>query len=393
VKRGLEHIPQKEESGLKAIVLGCGNIGSVIAKDFADHIEEAEMVVADYSRERAKATASNIRGATPIKVDATDYTSLVEALRGFDLALGALPGDYGFQALKAAVEVGVDMVDVSFTPENPLELDGAAKKAGVTIIPDCGVAPGLSNMLVGYATAKLERVREAHIMVGGLPEYPVPPLGYTITWSAEGLIDEYMRGARIVENGSIVEVPALSGLEEIDFPGIGKLEAFYTDGLRTLLHTIHGVESMWEKTLRYPGHVKGIKLLKDLGFFNDELVAVGNIQVSPRLMAARLLEKSLKKPEVGDILAMTVEVAGERQGEAAMFRYYILDRYDREKEVTAMARTTAYTAAIVARKLAKGFIEEKGVVAPERIGMNEVLFRSIMSELRDRGVEVEETST
>lgn len=375
---------------MKIIVLGCGKIGSVIARDLAESMEGAKVVAADIDQRRAEEVASSIKNATGVTVDATDYTGLVETLKGFNLAIGALPGDYGYQALKAAVEAGVSMVDVSFTPENPLELDKAAKEACITIIPDCGVAPGLSNMLVGYASAKLNRVREAHILVGGLPEHPVPPLGYTITWSAEGLIDEYMRDARIVEGGRLVVVPALSGLEEIDFPGVGKLEAFYTDGLRTLPYTIPGAESMWEKTLRYPGHVEKIRLLKDLGFFSDEAVPVGGVQVSPRLLTARLLERSLKRPNIGDILAMTVEVAGERGGKETLFRYYLLDRYDRAKNVTAMARTTAYTASIVARKVAQGVIKEKGVIPPERLGMDETLFKGILSELGGRGLRVEE---
>ena len=375
---------------MKVLILGCGKIGSVIAKDFAESTDGAKIVVADRDRKRAEEVASSIKDATWVTVDATDYTGLVEILKGFDLAIGALPGDYGYQALKAAVEAGISIVDVSFTPENPLELDGAAKEAGVTIIPDCGVAPGFSNMLVGYASTKLDRVREAHILVGGLPEYPVPPLGYTITWSAEGLIDEYMRDARIVEGSRLVEVPALSGLEEVDFPGVGKLEAFYTDGLRTLPYTIPSVESMWEKTLRYPGHVDKIKLLKALGLFDDEPVTVGGVLITPRLVTARLLERSLKRPDVGDLLAMIVEVAGERQGEESLFRYYLLDRYDRAKNVTAMARTTAYTASIVARRVAQRIIKEKGVIPPERLGMDEALFKSLLSELRDRGIRVEE---
>lgn len=375
---------------MKIIVLGCGNIGSVAAKDFADSVAGAEVVVADSNMERAEAAASRIRGGTPTTLDATDYQSLVETLKGFDLVIGALPGDYGYNALRAVVEAGVSMVDVSFTAEDPLELDSAAEKAGITIVPDCGVAPGLSNMLVGYGASKLDQVREVHIMVGGLPEQAVPPLGYTITWSAEGIIDEYVRSARIVEGGRVVEVPALSGLEEIEFPGVGKLEAFYTDGLRTLVRTIPGVEGMWEKTLRYPGHVEKIMLLRDLGFFDDEHVAVGDARVSPRLMTARLLERSLRRPEVGDILVMTVEVAGVRRGEEARFRHYIFEKFDAEKKVTAMARTTAYTASIVAQKLAHGAIEEKGVVPPERLGMDEAFFKGLLSELGARGVKVEE---
>jgi len=180
---------------LKVIVLGCGMIGTVIAVDFAESVENAEIIVADKSMERAQGIASGIEGAEWAAVDSVDYAGLVRVFRGLDLVIGALPGEHGFTALRAAIDASVSMVDISFTPENPLELNAAAKKKGVTIIPDCGVAPGLSNILVGHAASELESVREAHILVGGLPEYPVPPLGYTVTWSADGLIDEYMRDA------------------------------------------------------------------------------------------------------------------------------------------------------------------------------------------------------
>lgn len=376
---------------MKVIVLGCGKIGSVMAMDFARSVEGSEVVLADKSGERAKGVASTIEGAGWLAVDTTDYRGLVDSLRGFDLVLGALPGDYGYKALEAAAEAGVDVVDVSFTPEDPLGLDEAAKDAGVTIIPDCGVAPGLSSILVGYGSIKLDKVREAHIMVGGIPETPVPPLGYTITWSAEGLIDEYVRDVNIVEGGKIVEVPALSGLEEVDFPGVGRLEAFYTDGLRTLVHSLPGVNSMYEKTLRYPGHVEKVRLLRELGFFDDESIYVEGRSVSPRLLTARLLERSLWKPEVGDLLAMIVDVRGEVGSEEAGYRYYILDRFHRKTGVTAMARTTGYTASIVGGMLARGEIEEKGVIPPERLGMNEAITEALLEELRTRGVLVEET--
>jgi len=378
---------------LRAIVLGCGNIGSAIARDLADSTDGLEVSVADKNRDRAEAAASSMSGADWLAIDATDHDGLVEALGGFDLAVGALPGDHGHRAMEAAVEAGVDMVDISFAPEDPLALDGAAEEAGVAIVPDCGVAPGLSNILVGSAAAGLDGVREVHIMVGGLPVHPVPPLGYTVTWSTEGLIDEYTRRPLILEGGRIVEVPPLSGLEEVDFPGVGSLEAFYTDGLRTLLRTMAGVESMWEKTLRYPGHVEKIGLLKALGFFDDEPMEVRGAWLPPRLMTARILERNLMRPEVEDILAMTVEVSGMSRGRGALFNYRVLDRYDRSKGVTAMARTTAYTASIVARKLAEGAIKGRGVIPPERLGMDAALLKDILSELRKRGINVEETVT
>jgi saccharopine dehydrogenase-like NADP-dependent oxidoreductase len=377
---------------LKVIALGCGHIGSVLAKDFAESVEDAEIICADRNRRMAKATASMIDGASWITLDVEDFQNLVDTLKRFDLVLGALPGDYGFNALKAAVEAEVDAVDVSFTPENPLELNRFAKDSGVTIIPDCGVAPGLSNMLVGYAASKLNLISEVQILVGGIPETLVPPLDYTLTWSAEDLIDEYVRDVHIFKDGSLIQVPALSGLEEVDFPGIGKLEAFYTDGLRTLISFIPGVENMWEKTLRYPGHVEKVKLLKTLGFFDDEAVVVKGSRISPRLVTARLFERSLKKAEVRDVLAMNVEVKGVSLGEEKGYRYRLLERFDRKRAVSAMARATAYTASIVAGIMVKGGVTEKGVIPPERLGEDKKIVELILSELKTRNVKVVETS-
>ena len=376
---------------MKVIVLGSGKIGSIIARDFSESNPGAKVTLGDISEERARAAASGIKRAIGTTITTSDHEALTEQLSEYDLILGALPGDYGYRALEAAIEAKVDTVDVSFTPENPMQLDGAAKNAGVTVIPDCGVAPGLSSILTGYSVSRLDKVQEAHIMVGGIPETPVPPLGYTITWSAEGLIDEYVREVTIIEKGEKVQVPALSGLEEIDFPGVGELEAFYTDGLRTLAVSFPEVESMWEKTLRYSGHVEKVRLLRELGFFSDEPVTVEGTEVQPRLVTARLLERTLWKPEVGDLLAMNIEVRGEAGGKKAGFRHRIVDRFDHDTGVTAMARTTAYTASIVAGMLAQGTIKGPGVIPPEKLGMKEGFTENLMSQLKQRGVLIEET--
>ncbi|MCK5671674.1 saccharopine dehydrogenase NADP-binding domain-containing protein, partial [Candidatus Bathyarchaeota archaeon] len=257
---------------MKVIVLGSGKIGSIMAREFASSVEGARITMADIDEGRAKSAASAIPGSDWITIDTTDYEDLVGKICGYDMVLGALPGDYGYMSIKASIEAGANMVDISYTVEDPLGLDAMAKEKGVTVVPDCGVAPGLSNILVGYAASRLDTVKTAHFMVGGIPEKPVPPLGYTITWSADGLVDEYVRDVSIIKGGEKVTVPALSGLEEIEFPGVGTLESFYTDGLRTLADSIEGVESMWEKTLRYPGHVEKVRLLRDLGFFDDKPV-------------------------------------------------------------------------------------------------------------------------
>ena len=375
---------------MRILVLGYGNIGSVLATDLTESMPSTEVVIAGRRKDRAEAIATvihreNITGA---QLNAHDYHALVDTMKKFDLIIGTLPGNVGYRSVKAAIDAKVDIVDVSYMPENPLTLNKDAIKAGVTIVPDCGVAPGLSNMLVGRAISKLDQIEYIHIMVGGLPEEPVPPLGYILTWSIEGLIDEYTRKAKIVENGEVVEVEALTGLEEVEFPGVGKLEGFYTDGLRTLLHTVKGVQNMWEKTLRYPGHVEKIKLLRILGFFDEYPVEVEDARLAPRKVTIKLLEKKLRRPEIRDILAMKVEVCGIAEGSKKCYVYYLLDRYDQEHGVTAMARTTAYPASILAQLITQKAIEEKGVIPLEKFGVKEKIFNKILAELEKRQVKI-----
>ncbi len=374
---------------MKVIVLGSGKIGSIMAREFASSVDDAMVTMADINEGRAKSAASAILGADWITIDTTDYEDLVEKIRGYDMVLGALPGDYGYMSIRAAIEAGANMVDISYTVEDPLDLDAAAKEKGVTVVPDCGVAPGLSNILVGYAASRLDTVKTAHFMVGGIPEKPVPPLGYTITWSADGLVDEYVRDVSIIKDGEKVTVPALSGLEEIEFPGVGTLESFYTDGLRTLADSIEGVESMWEKTLRYPGHVEKVRLLRDLGFFDDKPVKTLVGEVSPKYVTARLFERTLWMPEIGDLLAMRIEVSGQLGGEEKSYVYRLVDYFNHETGVSAMARTTGYTAAIVAAMLAKGKIVEKGVLTPESLARDPDFTEGVIAELGKRGVKVE----
>lgn len=377
---------------IRILVLGYGNIGSVVVRDIAESMPSAEVVIAGRSQSRAEEVATTIDrdNVSWIQLDASDCHKLVDTCGGFDLVVGTLPGKIGYRSVKACVDAKVDMVDVSYMPEDPFTLNEDAKRVGVTIIPDCGVAPGLSNILVGHAISELDQVEVVHIMVGGLPEELVPPLGYVVTWSVENLIDEYTREAGIVKDGKVFRVEALSGLEEVEFPGVGKLEAFYTDGLRTLLHTLKSVGSMWEKTLRYPSHVEKIKLLKTLGFFNEEPLAVGNTYISPRRFTIKLLEKKLRRPEIKDIVVMSVEVSGMKGGLRNRCLYHLLDRYDEEQGVTAMARNTAYTASVIAQLAARRAIEEKGIIPPEGLGVNDVHFEEIMAQLKRRGIEVYE---
>ena len=377
---------------MKVLILGCGNIGSVAAEDIGKSIDSIEVVVADRNETRAKLIAEGISESNVswIQLDAAKHNELVKTLEDFDLAMGFLPGKLGYRLAEACVDARNDLVDVSYMAENPLTLNDKAIKAGVTIIPDCGLAPGISNILVGHAAGKLDKVQTVCIMVGGLPEKPVPPLGYVITWSLESLLDEYTRKARIVKEGEIVEVEALNGLEEIEFPNVGRLEAFYTDGLRTLPYTVSNVDNMWEKTLRYPGHAEKIKLLKALGFFDEKQINVDDVSLSPRKLTVKLFDQKLRRPEIRDIVAMQIEVSGIKNDKHVRYVYHMLDRYDENRGITAMARTTAYPASIIAQLMLKKAVKAKGVVPLERLGMSEEFFSKFLNQLEKREIRITE---
>jgi saccharopine dehydrogenase-like NADP-dependent oxidoreductase len=378
---------------MKILVLGCGNIGSVVAEDLAQSLSSAQIVIADMNEDRVKEVVSQI-GRENVdwnRVDASNHDELVGTLKKFDFAVGALPGVMGYRVCKAAVAAKRDMVDASYMPEDVMALHKDASKAEISIFPDCGMSPGLGSILAGHAASKLDRVESVHMLNGGLPEKPVPPLGYVITWSVNDLIDMYSRKVTIVKKGKTVEVEALSGLEEIGFPGVGKLEAFYTDGLRTMLYTLKNVKDMWEKSLRYPGHVEKINLLKSLGFLDDKPLGIKNLNVSPREVTAVLFERKMRRKDVPDIVAMRIDVSGEEDGENVTYTYHVLDRFDKQHQVTAMARTTAYTSSVIAQLLAEKAVDEKGVIPPEKLGMNEEFYGKYMRLMEKRKVAVKES--
>lgn len=323
-------------------------------------------------------------------MDVSDVERLSEAMKGFDLVSGALPSNLGFKSILTAIRAGVSIVDMSFMPENPLVLHASAEAANVTVVPDCGVAPGLSNILVGRALTQLDRVEEIHIAVGGLPQSPQPPLGYAVTWSVRDLIEEYVRPACIVRKGKETSVDPFSELSHIDVPGLGRLEAFYTDGLRTLLQTMTGVKEMDERTLRYPGHVEKVKVLRDCGFFSEGPIVVNGCSISPRDFSAEVFSRSLFQKDLRDVTVLQVQVIGEKRDQKTAIQWQLLDYYDEAKRVSSMARTTAYTNIAVCTLLLRGLLTRRGVVPPEMLGMNEVQFLSVMSELENKGVRVQE---
>lgn len=373
---------------MRILTIGCGYIGSVLAKHLSEKAPFAEIAISDENKGAVEKVASSIgrENIKPLQLNIRDYDRLVKTAENFDILVGLAPGKLGYKTVEAAIEAGVDMVDLSYMPEDLMTLNDRALKAGVTIIPDCGLAPGLSHILVGRAVSMLDEVENVTILVGGIPQKRIPPLDYKVTWCVEDLIEEYTRKARIVRSGETVEVEALDGLEEVEFPGIGKLEAFYTDGVRTLHHSVKGVENMWEKTLRYTGHAEKMRLLRDLGFFDEKPVD----DVSPRTLTIKVFERKLSLPEVEDLVAMKVDVDGVKNSRKAHYSYILLDYYDEKKRVTAMGRTTAYTASAVIQLLLKKEIEEIGIVPPEKLGMNEKYFGKIIEELEKEGMKIEQ---
>lgn len=305
--------------------------------------------------------------------------------------LSAVPSAMGFETLRAILESGTSCVDIAFFSEDPLELDGLAKANGVTAIVDMGVNPGMGGVLAAHAHGRLATTRSILSYVGGLPRTRRWPYEYAAVFAPMDVIEEYVRPARYVENGALVVRPALSDPEYVDFPEVGTLEAFNTDGLRTMAKTMN-VPNMKEKTLRYPGHIEKMAVLRETGFFGTDPVEVGGVRVSPRELTAKLLFPMWKLgPGEEDVTVMRVVVEGETpEGARVRYRYDLLDRYDAKRGVHSMARTTGYTATAAVRMLARGLFAERGVFPPELVGRNPACVEFLLAELAARGVVYEQ---
>ncbi len=346
----------------------------------------------DKSKESLDDVRKLVNRADVKVADLSNVEEIYRIIKDVDAAVSALPGKFGKIAWMAAIKAGVDMVDVSYSPDDPMHFHVQANDAGVTIVPDAGVAPGLSNMMAGRAYAQLEEVRELKIYVGGIPENPVPPLGYLVTWSPEDLIEEYVRPARVVKDGTVVEKPAVSELEKVIIPGVGELEAFLTDGLRTMLKTLKGVKLMEEKTLRWPGHAEKIELLKTLGYLDRKPVDLNGTGIPPADMTAKLFRERLKG-DSRDIVVLRVMASGRSSLNDIEIEYRMVDRYDETTGFSAAARTTAFVATGILKLITEGAIPGPGVIPPEVIGMDESLFSSIAEWLSWRGIKILERIT
>ena len=370
-------------------VLGSGLVGGLIIRDLLDD-PEIRVRATDLSDSALSALPDSDR-LERRKVDLSDTSAIRETVADVDVVVGAVPGRFGNAMLRAVIESGKPIADISFSPEDPLDLDDLARSKGVAAVMDCGVSPGLSNLAVGRAASRLDSIESAIIYVGGLPVERYWPYEYRVVFSATDVIEEYTRPARLVEEGRLVTREALSEVELIDMPGLGTVEAFNTDGLRTLIRTIKA-RNMREKTLRYPGHADRMRMLRETGFFSEKPVRVGAVEVGPRALTEELLFRTWKRPpDEPEVTALHVAVSGLRDGTAARFEYDLVDRTDSRTGATSMARTTGYPCAIVARMLTRGIIRATGVLPLELLAPDTGFYEALISDLQNRGIHFRES--
>ncbi len=371
-------------SKLRIIVLGAGLVGGPVAVKLAEdpnfNVTLADIDAAVLDKISAK------HKITVLRVDLSEFKRVKKLVASYGLVVSAVPGFLGFMVLKACIEAGKDIIDFTFQAENFLELDSLAKEHNVTAICDMGLAPGMSNLLAAYASSKLDKPESVKILVGGLPVRRSWPFEYKAVFSPIDLVEEYTRPARFVVNGNLVVKPALSDVENVEIEGLGTLEAFNSDGLRSLIHTLK-VPDMIEKTLRYPGHVLRVQVLRDAGFFSTQPMMAGNVSVRPIDVTAKLLFPILRIEDgEEDLTVMRIIAEGYKDGKKTRICYDLLDTFDPVTRVHSMARTTGYAAVMAVKLVASQMYTVKGVSAPEHLAADEKCVDFILNGLKELGI-------
>ncbi len=344
-------------------VIGAGLVGSAVVQDLS---RDYEIAVFDKSKKALAGTDAKHK----YHGDALEHR---QVLQKSELVVTTLPGSVSYRFVRKLLQMGMNVVDTSFMEEDPFMLEDIARRKRVLFVPDAGYAPGITNVLAGRLYSR-EKVDTLEIIVAGLPLNAKPPFRHAVTFNVEGLIDEYTRPARIVRNGKEVAVDPLEDITTLSFGDKGEFDAFYSDGLRTLLRTLK-VKEMYEKTLRYPGHLQAMKLLRDFGFFSSTPLG----ETVPKKLTESLF--SSFGSEFRDMCL--TRVTGSN---GSTFEYTNVDRYNAKTGTKSMARMTGYAAASMARVLLSGLVDSRGVYPPEYFGFFDRQYSLFMSLLRKKGI-------
>lgn len=366
----------------KIIVLGAGLVGSAIAIDLSKNHQVTSVDFNPLSFKKFE----NYPEIKTIQADLSETATIQSLVKNHDLVIGAVPGFMGRKTMKAVIEAGKNMVDISFMPEDFLELDDLAKKHKVTVVADCGVAPGMGNIILGHHNQQMQ-VKKYECLVGGLPVIREWPYEYKAVFSPIDVIEEYIRPARYIQNYEMITREALSDPELIHFDGVGTLESWNSDGLRSLMTTMKNIPDMIEKTLRYPGCIEYLKVLRESGFFSYNEIEVNGTKIRPIDVTAKLLFPKWKLKEgEEDFTIMRIVIEGIENGVPKTYTYNLLDKFDRDTQTISMARTTGYTCTAAANLMLDGGFNKTGVSAPETLGMGEGNLAYILKYLEERKV-------
>lgn len=358
-------------------VVGAGMQGSVIAQDLVHAEHKVTVLDSNITYLRQLKKTVNVKAQ---QFDVKSKVKFIRLIQKFDVVVGALPAALGFYTMDCCLKAGVDLIDLSYSPEDPFTFHEKAQQEKIRIVPDAGFAPGLSNILIGEAYKQLEGFDTVRVLVGGIPQSPQPPFNYNMTWSLDDLIEAYTRPARIVRNYKITQTKPLGNVEEFTVPKIGRLECFHTDGLRTLLRTMKNVKNMEEKTIRYPGHAHLFQTILECGFFSDIFVPCNKRLVKVRDVNLEFLRNLLSKDDEKDVTILIIELEKNRTKK----RLSCVDYYDGKNNITSMARMTAYTGSVITQCI-KNY-PHFGVIPPEYLGMEKSICQFIKSELRERNI-------
>ena len=377
---------------MRMLVLGAGLQGSACAYDLLQNDDVTEVRLADLHTGHVPEFLAPYSGKRliPTPLDVRDHEAVGALMREADAVMSAIPYYFNLDLAKQAVAAGVHFCDLGGNTDIVFEqkrLDAKARERGITIIPDCGLAPGMVNILAQNGIDQLDSVDEVRIYVGGLPQKPEPPLNYQIVYSLEGVLDYYTTLSWVVRNGQREQVKALSEIEPVYFDApVGELEGFHTaGGLSTMAFRYEGkIPTMEYKTLRYPGHAKIMEAIRDLGLLELDPVDVKGVRVSPRDVAISVMGPRLKKDDGKDLVALRVTVKGKKGSQPKAIKYELVDRYDESRGISAMMRTTGYSLSITGQMQARGEVQPAGVYTPDECIPSD----RYIAELRKRGIEI-----